>query len=101
MENILPGEHEKYEWIAKEFAKIKGVDRIFVDEGPHHLTMWLSNNSTGKRSRNFSFKLKERIFMEFEGIPDDFLDYDIMDVFEPGVFVNLGIMKARKFFDME
>jgi hypothetical protein len=98
MKQILPDEHRKYEWIAKEFAQVKGVEVIGHDEGPNHLVLWMTNNMAGKAEKTFSFKLKERVFMEFRGIPDDFLDYDIMDLFEPGVFVNLGLIKAERFF---
>jgi len=98
MQLSLPERHKKYDWVVREFAKIKGIDIISCDEGPNHVRLWMTNRATGKNNKTFSFILKERIFMEFEGIPDDFLDYDLMDMADPTVFVNLALIKAEHLF---
>ena len=96
---------EKYAWISKRFQQVKGVDLILMNRTPNpnteseEVSLTMTNNRTGKDRKVFEFPLKTTFIVDYSLAPDCRHDYDIMDLEDPNSIVEIGIAKAKQFFN--
>ena len=98
LKNLRPESFEQYAEIVERFKKVPGVEfGIMVKDGDN-LTLRLTNNESGQRLRVWDFILKAWISMDVPGSPTDTYFYDILDLEDPTLMVEGGVIKAEKYF---
>ena len=95
---LLPKQCDQYEWIAKRFSKVPGVEAVLMNVSTDGVDMVLTNAKAGKQKKIFTFPLRRLFFVDYHVSGETPNPYDIMEIDEPKAMVELGYAKAYQFF---
>jgi len=96
--NILPKQYDQYEWIAKQFGKVKGVEAVLMNVNADGVDLVATNLKTGKQSKVYNFPLRRLFFVDYTTSSDTPHPYDVMELDDPRAMVKLAEVKMYHFF---